>query len=66
MEKLTEDIKRKIGLNAGYILWDDLSEEEKKNAWSNKFNHHYHSYSVSDAKDSFPPMLRYKRVGKGY
>jgi len=66
MEKLSEEIKRNIGLNAGYILWDDLNEEEKKKAWFNKTNHHYHSYSVIEAKDKFPPMLCFKRVGSGY
>jgi hypothetical protein len=66
MEKLTEEIKRKIGLNLGYILWDDLNEEEKKKAWTDKTNHHYHSFFIKEAKDKFPPMLLFKRVGSGF
>jgi hypothetical protein len=62
--KITDEIKMLIGYNAGFLMWEELSEQSKKKAWYEKRNANYHSCSLY-IKEGLPPMLCYKRVGKG-
>jgi len=72
LEVLTNDLEHqekkeiyiKIGKKAGYQIWDELSEEDKKIAWKCSTNGNYHSYSI--IKVANIPLLTFKRVGKGY
>jgi hypothetical protein len=59
-----KEIYFKIGKKAGYQMWDELTEENKKIAWRSNTNGCYHSYSVIKIADL--PLLTFKRVGKGY
>jgi hypothetical protein len=62
--KITNEVKMLIGFNAGFLMWEELSEQSKKMAWFEKRNTNYHSCSLY-IKEGLPPMLCYKRVGKG-
>lgn len=59
-----KEIYIKIGKKAGFLIWDELSEESKKTAWRLNNNGNYHSYSIIKIADL--PLLTFKRVGKGY
>ena len=59
-----KEIYINIGKKAGFLIWDELSEERKKTAWSLNTNGNYHSYSIIKIGDL--PLLTFKRVGKGY
>jgi hypothetical protein len=62
--KITPDIIKQIGFDSGFLMWEDLTEEQKKKAWYEKRNTNYHSGSLF-IKDELPPMLCFRRVGKG-
>lgn len=59
-----KEIYFRIGKKAGYQMWDELTEENKKIAWRTNTNGSYHSHSVIKVSDL--PLLTFKRVGKGY
>lgn len=62
--KLTREKIALIAFDAGFTLWDNLTEESKKRAWISKTNLEYHSSSIF-TKEGLPPMLCYRRVGTG-
>jgi hypothetical protein len=62
--KFNLSIRTAIGINAGFLMWEDLTEQSKKMAWFEKRNTNYHSSSLY-IKEGLPPMLCFKRVGKG-
>jgi hypothetical protein len=59
-----KEIYIKIGRKAGFKIWDELSEEDKKIAWRCYTNDTYHSYSIIKIADL--PLLTFKKVGKNY
>jgi len=65
VSKLTENHKNYIGVFAGMKMWDVLTPEEKKYAWGTGTSNNYYSHSVFNP-GNIPPLLCYKRVGKGY
>jgi len=62
--KITRDKIALIAFDAGFTLWDNLTEESKKRAWVSKTNLQYHSSSIF-TKEGLPPMLCFRRVGTG-
>ena len=65
VNQLTENHKNYIGVFAGLKMWDVLSADEKKYAWGTGTANNYYSHSVFNP-GNIPPLLCYKRVGKGY
>jgi len=65
MEEInTEEIKLLYDL-LNFSSWDNLNTSQKKKAWNDKRNSFYYSHTVF-SPEGLPPMLCFKKVGKGY
>jgi hypothetical protein len=65
VNKLSENHKNYIGSCAGLKMWNTLTADEKRYAWGTGTSNNYYSHSVFNP-GNIPPLLCYKRVGKGY
>jgi hypothetical protein len=65
VNKLSENHKNYIGSCAGLKMWSTLSADERRYAWGTGTSNNYYSHSVFNP-GNIPPLLCYKRVGKGY
>ena len=64
IDKITPEKINEIGRSIGFLMWDDLQVESKKFAWFSSTNNKYFSGSIYK-KEGLPPLLSFKRVGKG-
>jgi len=65
MSELSEEEVKHLAELLKFNLWENLTEEQKKEKWRNKTNSNYFSFSYFKP-EGLPSMLVFKRVGKGY
>jgi hypothetical protein len=65
MDELSEEEVKHLAELLKFSLWENLTEEQKKEKWKAKTNDNYFSFSYFKP-EGLPSMLVFKRVGKGH